>query len=87
MDIGLKIEYENSDCEWLFDGEYITQNKRGEPIKLFMIFDVYYSSEYTTQPYLYPWTDKRVFLDWCQFVNSRIVKMYTNPFYPDKLLY
>ena len=84
MDIGLKIEYENSDCEWLFDGEYITQNKRGEPIKLFMIFDVYYSSEYTTQPYLYPWTDKkgisrsgiiRKFKD--------TVKMYTNPFYPE----
>ena len=44
---------------WIFDGEYITTNKDGEPIKLFMIFDVYYSSEYKDQPYTYPWLAKK----------------------------
>ena len=49
------------DCkgDWIFDGEYITQNKKGEDIKLFMIFDVYYSSEFSTQPYTYPWSSKK----------------------------
>ena len=41
--------------QWIFDGEYITQNKQGEPIRLFMIFDVYFSDEYSEQPYTYPW--------------------------------
>jgi len=44
---------------WIFDGEYITRNKDGEPIKLFMIFDVYYSSEYKEQPYTLPWISKK----------------------------
>ena len=51
----------NFDCKesYLFDGEYITQDKQGEPIQLFMIFDVYYSTEYSTQPYTYPWLSKK----------------------------
>ena len=44
---------------WIFDGEYITKNKDDEPIKLFMVFDVYYSSEYKEQPYTYPWLAKK----------------------------
>ena len=28
--------------EWLFDGEYITEDKNGAPIDLYMIFDIYY---------------------------------------------
>ena len=44
---------------WIFDGEYITKNKDGDPIKLFMIFDVYYSTEYSKQPYTYPWLAKK----------------------------
>ena len=54
------ITFEGINGEWLFDGEYITSNKDGEPIKLFMIFDVYYSStEYTNQPHTYPWYSKK----------------------------
>ena len=44
---------------WIFDGEYITKNKDNEPIKLFMIFDVYYSSEYNDQPFTCPWLAKK----------------------------
>jgi len=44
---------------WLFDGEYITKNKKDEPIKLFMIFDVYYSNEYKEQPFTLPWLSKK----------------------------
>ena len=44
---------------WLFDGEYITKNKHNEKIKLFMIFDVYYSKEYKEQPYTLPWLSKK----------------------------
>ena len=53
------VKFENVKGDWIFDGEYITQNKKGESIKLFMIFDVYYSSEYSTQPYTYPWSSKK----------------------------
>ena len=31
--------------EWLFDGEYITEDKNGAPIDLYMIFDIYYGGE------------------------------------------
>ena len=51
--------FEDCKGDWIFDGEYITQNKKGEDIKLFMIFDVYYSSEFSTQPYTYPWSSKK----------------------------
>jgi len=36
--------FENVDSPWIFDGEYITKNRNGEDIKLFMIFDVYWGS-------------------------------------------
>lgn len=36
--------FDNLDSSWIFDGEYITKNKKSEPIKLFMIFDVYCGS-------------------------------------------
>lgn len=36
--------FENIDSAWIFDGEFITKNKKGESIKLFMIFDVYWGS-------------------------------------------
>ena len=32
----------NIEGKWLFDGEYITKDKFNEPIKLYMIFDVYW---------------------------------------------
>ena len=32
----------NIEGKWLFDGEYITKDKFNEPIKLFMIFDIYW---------------------------------------------
>ena len=43
---------------WIFDGEYITQNKRGEPIQLYMVFDVYYTSKEQVQPNSFPWYSK-----------------------------
>ena len=58
IDTGVNFEELNIGS-WIFDGEYITQNKNGSPIKLFMIFDVYYSSKYSTQPYTYPWISKK----------------------------
>ena len=34
--------FSNIKGDWLFDGEYITKDKFNEPIRLFMIFDVYW---------------------------------------------
>ena len=56
-------KFENCKGKWLFDGEYITKNRNGESIKLFMIFDVYYAgdghSEYPEHAYSYPWLSKK----------------------------
>lgn len=52
--INMGVTFETTD-NWIFDGEYITQNKQGESIQLFMIFDVYYSSQSSSQPNTYPW--------------------------------
>ena len=43
--------------QWILDGEYITQNKDGRPINLFMIFDIYYADngEYPVHPFTLPW--------------------------------
>ena len=43
--------------QWILDGEYITQNKDGKPINLFMIFDIYYADngEYPVHPFTLPW--------------------------------
>lgn len=61
--IGTNVKFENCKGKWLFDGEYITKNRRGDPIKLFMIFDVYYAgdglSKYPEHAYSYPWISKK----------------------------
>ena len=58
-----KIDEDGPLGAWLFDGEYITQNKDGDPIELFMIFDVYYaadgSSKYPAPAHTYPWISKK----------------------------
>ena len=45
----------------ILDGEYITKDRNGKDIKLFMIFDIYYmdSGEYPNHPYTLPWLNKR----------------------------
>jgi len=53
------VSFGETTDDWIFDGEYITQKKRGEPIRLLMIFDVYYSSQASTQPHTYPWYSKK----------------------------
>lgn len=61
--IGTGVKFDNCQGKWLFDGEYITKNRRGDPIKLFMIFDVYYAgdgfSKYPDHAYSYPWISKK----------------------------
>ena len=58
-----KIEEDGLLSSWLFDGEYITQNKHGDPIELFMVFDVYYAadgaSKYPAHAHTYPWISKK----------------------------
>lgn len=58
-----KIEDDGVFGSWLFDGEYITENKNGDPIELFMVFDVYYagdgSSLYPSHAHTYPWISKK----------------------------
>jgi len=62
IDIGVK--FPEISGEWLFDGEYITKDKHGDPTELFMIFDVYYAAEggmsktYPENAYTYPWSSK-----------------------------
>jgi len=53
------VFFDGIEGSWIFDGEYITQNRDKEPIKLFMIFDVYHSTDYPTQPFTYPWSAKK----------------------------
>ena len=53
------VIFDNVVNGWIFDGEYITQNKEKQPIKLFMIFDVYHSTEYSKHPHTYPWLSKK----------------------------
>ena len=45
----------------ILDGEYITKDRKGKEIKLFMIFDIYYmdSGEYPNHPYTLPWFPKK----------------------------
>ena len=45
----------------ILDGEYITKDRDGNDIKLFMIFDIYYldNGEYPSHPYTYPWLNKK----------------------------
>ena len=56
--IQLGVMFETND-NWIFDGEYITQNKQGQAIQLFMIFDLYYSSQSPSQPHTLPWYSKK----------------------------
>ena len=46
----------------ILDGEYITKDRNGKDIKLFMVFDIYYqdNGENASQPYTYPWTPKSI---------------------------
>ena len=45
----------------ILDGEYITKDRNGKDIQLFMIFDIYYqdNGEYSSHPYTYPWLPKK----------------------------
>jgi hypothetical protein len=38
------ITFTKLEGDWLFDGEYITKNKEGDDIKLYLIFDIYWSN-------------------------------------------
>jgi hypothetical protein len=61
--IGTKIRFDDCPGNWLFDGEYITQDKNGNPIQLFMIFDIYYASDghskYPDHAHTYPWLSRK----------------------------
>jgi len=61
--IGTNIRFNNCLGNWLFDGEYITDDKNGNPIELFMIFDVYYASDghskYPGHAHTYPWISRK----------------------------
>lgn len=61
--IGTDIRFDNCPGNWLFDGEYITQDKTGNEIELFMIFDVYYASDghskYPGHAHTYPWISRK----------------------------
>lgn len=45
----------------ILDGEYITKDRNGKDIQLFMIFDIYYqdNGEYSSHPYTYPWIPQK----------------------------
>ena len=64
IDTGL--HFTNIEGIWIFDGEWITQNKNNQPIRLFMIFDVYWAADaaseglsYPSPAYTYPWISKK----------------------------
>ena len=47
---------------WLFDGEYITKDKDNKPIRLYMVFDVYWNGNKTPQPiHTYPFIGENVY--------------------------
>ena len=58
------VVFENVSGTWLFDGEYITNDKNGNKINLYMIFDVYWASDgsdanmYPNHAFTYPWSTK-----------------------------
>jgi hypothetical protein len=54
------LQFPNINGEWLLDGEYITKNKEGGDIKLYMIFDIYYSGNKTPAPiHNYNWINNK----------------------------
>ena len=56
IDTGVKFDTTDN---WIFDGEYITKNKKDENISLFMVFDVYYCSQSGVNPSVLPWYSKK----------------------------
>ena len=54
------LEYKDKMGQWILDGEYITKNRDGKSIRLFMIFDIYYADNgnYPSHPYTMPWLNK-----------------------------
>ena len=52
------VNFDTTD-NWIFDGEYITKNKKDEDIQLFMVFDVYYCSKPSVAPCKLPWYSKK----------------------------
>ena len=63
IDTGLSVD--NISGTWILDGEYITQDKSGNPIEYFMIFDIYFAgndgkdNKYPDHAYTYPWISKK----------------------------
>ena len=55
VNTGIKIPVKG---EWLLDGEYITKNKNGEDIQLYMIFDVYWAENTIKPANHYPFISK-----------------------------
>jgi len=53
-------EFPECNGEWILDGEYIRSDKRGNPIQLYMIFDIYYAEKtIESYPYKLPfWSDQ-----------------------------
>ena len=47
------VEFPDLNKEYIFDGEYITKNIDNENIKLFMIFDVYYTTDFKANNYVH----------------------------------
>ena len=55
------LSFRNIGGNCILDGEYITKDRNGKDIQLFMIFDIYYldSGEYPNHPYTLPWIGKK----------------------------
>lgn len=84
--IDTNATFENIEGTWLFDGEYITKNKKGDDIQLFMIFDVYYAgdtkSKYPSSAFSYPWLSKKK-KDICRYSIIQDFKMMVDIEYGD----
>ena len=65
----------------ILDGEYITKDRDGKDIKLFMIFDIYYmdSGDYASHPYTYPWLNKKDMPSRSIMLNDFQNKVYIHP--------
>ena len=75
---GLKFNnYKNT----ILDGEYITKDRDGKDIKLFMIFDIYYmdGGDYASHPYTYPWLNKKDMPSRSIILNDFQNKVYIHP--------
>lgn len=58
---GLKLSKYEKFGTCILDGEYITKDRNGNDIQLFMIFDIYYldSGDYPNHPYTLPWIGQK----------------------------